>query len=223
MHAADKLVMDTEDRKNALEEYVYDMRGKLDDRFANYVQPAEKEAIIAGLQDAEDWLYSDEGEDATKSVYQERLDRLKVLGDPITFRWKETEERPRATSQLRDSLNTFMAQATSTEDRWTHIDESEKQKVVEKCASVTQWLDDKIARQAEKPKNIAPVVTTAEILAKRDEIIYFATPIFSKPKPKPPVVDPASGTNTPKQDPPKEQPPAPETAAPPEPQEMDVD
>jgi len=33
MHAADKLVMDTEDLKIALEEYVYDMRGKLEDRY----------------------------------------------------------------------------------------------------------------------------------------------------------------------------------------------
>ncbi|KAF9237435.1 hypothetical protein BU15DRAFT_75975 [Melanogaster broomeanus] len=34
MHAADKLVQDIENRKNALEEYVYDTRGKLDDRYA---------------------------------------------------------------------------------------------------------------------------------------------------------------------------------------------
>ena len=199
------------------------MRGKLDERYASYVQPSEKDAIIVALQEAEDWLYSDEGEDATKSVYQERLDRLKVHGDPIAFRWREADERPRVMSQLRDTLNNYLAQATSTEEKWSHIDESEKQKVVEKCASVSQWLDDKVARQAEKPKNVSPVITTAEMQAKRDEVIYFATPILSKPKPKPPVIDPASGTNTPKQEPPKEQPPAPETAAPPEPQEMDVD
>ncbi|KAF8546809.1 actin-like ATPase domain-containing protein [Imleria badia] len=41
MHAADKLVQDTVDRKDALEGCVYDTRGKLEDRYAAYVQPAE--------------------------------------------------------------------------------------------------------------------------------------------------------------------------------------
>ena len=49
------------------------MRGKLDDRYASYVQAAEKEKLLAALSVAEDWLYSDEGEDATKSVYVAQL------------------------------------------------------------------------------------------------------------------------------------------------------
>merc|ERR1712071_257694 len=73
MASSDKLVMETEERKNALEEYVYDTRGKLDGRYATFVQAQEKEALLAGLQDAEDWLYTDEGEDATKSAYVEKL------------------------------------------------------------------------------------------------------------------------------------------------------
>nr|GFD59936.1 heat shock protein 91 [Tanacetum cinerariifolium] len=63
MHSEDKLVLETEDRKNALEEYVYDMRGKLEDRYAIYVQEKEKSDLLAGLSEAEDWLYSEEGED----------------------------------------------------------------------------------------------------------------------------------------------------------------
>ena len=34
---------------------------------------------MVALQEAEDWLYSEEGEDATKSVYVAQLDGLKVL------------------------------------------------------------------------------------------------------------------------------------------------
>ncbi|THG97849.1 hypothetical protein EW026_g4227 [Hermanssonia centrifuga] len=222
MHAADKLVMDTEDRKNALEEYIYDIRGKLDDRYASYVQPSEKEKLLAALQGAEDWLYSSEGEDATKSVYVSRLDALKVLGDPITFRYKEAEERSKVVSQLRETINHYMAQATSADDKYSHIDEKDKQPIVEKCATIQKWLEDQIVRQSERPKNVEPVLTSAEVLKKKDEIIYFATPILTKPKPKPPKVE---GTETPKsgqQTPKPEQPPAAETKddGPPE---MDID
>ncbi|EPQ56878.1 heat shock protein 70 [Gloeophyllum trabeum ATCC 11539] len=226
MHAADKLVMDTEDAKNALEEYVYDMRGKLDERYAAYTQPQEKDQLLKKLQESEDWLYSEEGEDATKSAYVGRLDDAKKIGNPIVFRWRETEERGRVVSQLRETINTYMGYATSGDERYAHIEEKDKQSIVEKCATIQKWLEDQIARQSERPKNVDPVLKSEEVLKKREEIIYFATPILTKPKPKP---QPAPGTETPKQ----EQPPQPENkeeAKPAEggeqpkgPSEMDVD
>ncbi|KAI0338231.1 heat shock protein [Trametopsis cervina] len=226
MHAADKLVMDTEDRKNALEEYIYDMRGKLDDRYAQYVKPDEKTKLLAALQEAEDWLYSEEGEDATKSVYVGKLDGLKVLGDPITLRYREAEDRSKNISQLRETLNLYLSQASSEDEKYAHIDAKDKQTVIEKCATVQKWLEDQIARQSERPKNVDPVLTSAEILKKKDEIIYLATPILTKPKPKPPKVEgadtPKSGQETPKPETQPEQPPAGE-AQDNGPPEMDVD
>ncbi|KAF9025396.1 heat shock protein 70 [Hymenopellis radicata] len=226
MHESDKLVMDTEDRKNALEEYVYDTRGKLDDRYAHYVQAEEKEKLLVALQEAEDWLYSEEGEDAKKSAYVARLDGLKVLGDPITFRWREAEERQRTIAQLRETLNSYMSQATSGDDKFSHIDEKDLQSVVEKVATVQKWLEDQTVRQSERPKNVDPILTTAEISKKRDEVIYFATPILTKPKPRAPV-PPSSGTQTPKtgQETPQkqEEPPKKEEDEAPGPSEMDVD
>ncbi|KAJ7678243.1 heat shock protein 70 family [Mycena polygramma] len=199
MHAADKLVMDTEDRKNALEEYVYDMRAKLDERYLPFVQPEEKSKLLVALQEAEEWLYTEEGEDATKSAYVSRLDALKVLGDPVSFRYYESEARQNAISQLRETLNNYMSQATSGDEKYSHIDEKDKQSVVEKVATVQKWLEDQIVRQAESPKNVEPVLKTADIGKKRDEVIYFATPILTKPKPKPPVIPGGtSGTQTPK-------------------------
>lgn len=197
MHAADKLVMDTEDRKNALEEYVYDMRAKLDERYSSFAQAAEKEKLNSMFQEAEDWLYSDEGEDATKSAYVAKLDALKAVGDPIVARYREAEERPKAMAQLRATLNDYISQATSSDDKFAHIADSEKQKVVEKCVTVQKWLDDQNARQAERPKNVDPVLTSVEIGKKREEVIYFAIPILTKPKPKPVKAEATPGTQTP--------------------------
>ncbi|KAF9462328.1 heat shock protein 70 family [Collybia nuda] len=227
MFSADKLVMDTEDRKNALEEYVYDTRGKLDERYASYATASEKEKLLVALQEAEDWLYTEEGEDTVKSAYVSRLDALKVLGDPIAFRYRETDERKRAAVQLRETLDNYMSQATSTDEKYAHIEEKDKQSVVEKVATVQKWFEDQNVRQSERAKNVDPVLTSAEIGKKRDEVIYFATPILTKPKPKP-IVTP-SGTQTPKS---RTDTPDPATATPPPPKadgeapgpsEMDVD
>ena len=106
------------------------MRGKLDDRYAIYVQEEEKSTLLAGLQDSEDWLYTDEGEDATKSAYVKRLDALKAMGDPIVLRWKENEERPKAAAALRESLNMYLSMAQGGDEKYSHIEEADKNKVV---------------------------------------------------------------------------------------------
>ncbi|KAJ4488965.1 Hsp70 protein-domain-containing protein [Lentinula edodes] len=216
----DKLVKDTEDRKNALEEYIYDTRPKLDDRYAPFVQQPKKDALLALLTEQEDWLYTEEGEDATKSTYVQRLDACKALGDSIYNCWRESEDRQRSIASLRETLNTYMAQATSSEEKFSHIDEKDKQSVVEKVAVTQKWLEDMTVRQMEREKFRDPVLTTAEISKKRDEVIYFATPILTKPKPKPPVVPTptGSGAQTPKTE---SEPEAKKEA--PGPSEMDVD
>jgi heat shock 70kDa protein 4 len=216
-----------QDRKNALEEYIYDMRSKLEDRYAAYVTPAEKEKLMTLCSQAEDWLYSEEGEDATKSAYTSQLDALKAIGDPIAFRYTEHSELPKAASLLREAINQFYTQATSGDERYSHIDPKEIESVIEKVANTQKWLDDAMAKQAEKPKSVAPVVTTAEIKRKREELVYFATPIMSKPKPKPVVTEtppppPSSGEKPP---PPTSEgtPAGSGTGTPAEPTNMDVD
>jgi heat shock protein 4 len=134
MHASDKLVAETEERKNALEEYIYDVRGKLEGPWAPFATAADKEALQAKLTAAEDWLYSEEGEDAKKSDYVAKLDELKALGDPIRFRAREAEERPRAERALRETLARFQDAATSGDEKYSHLSEEDLSKVRARAA-----------------------------------------------------------------------------------------
>lgn len=196
MHAADKLMADTEDRKNALEEYVYDTRSKLDERYAPFVQSAEKENLLSKLGEAEDWLYTEEGEDATKSAYVSRLEALQKLGAPVHFRWKEHDERPRAAAQLREVVNKYMSVFENEPEKYDHLSDDDKTKVIEKAATVNKWLDDMMYKQSEMSKNENPKLTTEQILKNKDDVIYVCTPILTKPKP----AAPPPTTEPPKQD-----------------------
>ncbi len=209
-----------QDRKNALEEYIYDQRSKLDDRHKAYVQAAEKEAFLKELSAAEDWLYSEEGEDANKSAYTEKLSQLQKHGDPIIFRYSENDARPKAAAQLRESLNLYMSAATSGEERYAHLSDEDKQKVIEKCANVEKWLNDNLAKQAELPKNENTKIRSADILKNKEEVQYVCGPIINKPKPRVPTT-----TSTPQSEPTKADPEAAsgEAATEDGPGEMDVD
>lgn len=52
------------------------------------------------------------------------------MGDPIVLRWKENDERPKAASALREALNMYLSMAQSGDDKYSHIDEADKNKVV---------------------------------------------------------------------------------------------
>jgi heat shock protein 4 len=53
MFMEDKLVADTEDRKNALEEYIYENRTKIDDLYAPFASEEEKNKVKKCLEEAE--------------------------------------------------------------------------------------------------------------------------------------------------------------------------
>ncbi|KAK4055022.1 adenyl-nucleotide exchange factor sse1 [Microbotryomycetes sp. JL221] len=184
MHASDKLVLETEERKNALEEYVYDVRDKLEGAWKKFAAKEEDEQLRKLALDAEDWLYTEEGEDASKSAYVEKLDGLKAIGEAISLRYRETDERPRAAAQLREVIADYLGKAQSGDEAYSHIPEKDLQTVIESCANAEAWLGNKLYSQQEKPLNVKPVITCAEIRAKVDEVRNVCVPIMTRPKPK---------------------------------------
>ncbi|KAF4455696.1 heat shock 70kDa 4, partial [Fusarium albosuccineum] len=96
----DKLVADTEEKKNELEAYIYDLRAKLDEQYSEFASEEEKDAIKAKLEATEDWLY-DEGDDTTKGVYISKIDEIRAMAGPIVQRHFEKVEAERRAVQER--------------------------------------------------------------------------------------------------------------------------
>ena len=114
----------------------------------------------------EDWLYED-GEDETKGVYIAKLEELKKvdslhclliflplvcllyctfyeltfirlqIGDPIEARCKEWTDRGSAVDQLVYCINSFREAALSNDQKFEHIEISEKQKVSQWSCSIS--------------------------------------------------------------------------------------
>jgi len=190
MAAQDKLVIDTEYRRNALEEYVYDTRSKIGYTYADYIDPSIKDGFLKQLDDMEDWLYTDEGCEATKSVYIKKLDELKKIGEPVAFRYRESNERPNAEQALRDTIAQYQKQISAGDGRYDHIAEEEMKKVIDELANKTNWLNDAIAAQNQKQKWEELAITSADILKERENMAYTINPILNKPKPAPPKEEP---------------------------------
>lgn len=94
MFMEDKLVADTEDKKNELESYIYELRSKIDEQYAEFASDDEKTKLKEKLEQSEDWLY-EEGEDATRGVYVAKMDEIRFLAGPIVGRYQEKIEEER--------------------------------------------------------------------------------------------------------------------------------
>lgn len=107
----DKLVADTEDRKNALEEYIYELRGKLDEQYKDFASDDEKSRLTEKLAAAEEWLY-DAGYDSTKAKYIAKYEELASIGNIIRGRYlaKEEEKKQAARQKQEAKQANFLAE-----------------------------------------------------------------------------------------------------------------
>ncbi|KAI8384690.1 heat shock protein 70 family [Radiomyces spectabilis] len=184
MAANDKLIVATEAARNSLEEYGYEMRDKIMGPLSEYIDPSIKDKFAEDLNAVVDWIY-DEGEDATKSVYVEKLDALKKIGSPVVERYRDAEERPRAERSLRATLQRLQDEAMSSDDKYSHIPAAEKQDIVDRVDRARRWLEEQLAKQAKQAKHETPVLFSRDIAKEEEAVIFFANPILNKPKPAP--------------------------------------
>ncbi|GAB4818888.1 hypothetical protein N2152v2_005934 [Parachlorella kessleri] len=176
---------ETSDRKNALESYIYSLRNRLSEQLAAYVGDDAKAGLLAKLEDMENWLY-DEGEDVAKSVYVAKLEELKKLGAPVEQRFAEDAARPAAVAALRAAAQRYLAAARSGEAKYAHIEQAEKDRVVQECEAALRWLDEKEALQKSLRKTDDPVLLSADVAKKQDTVARVCEPILSKPPPPAP-------------------------------------
>ncbi|XP_039264715.1 heat shock 70 kDa protein 4-like [Styela clava] len=183
----DKLEREKSDSRNAVEEYVYDMRSKLCEILSDYVSEDDRNSFTLVLENTENWLYED-GENETKSVYVKKLEDLKKTGDPIVRRYVETTHRPAAFDQLGKSLmhvTKFLQLWNEKDEKYDHISEEDITKVGKIHQETSDWFNTKMQQQSQLPKHQDPAVTLADIQSKTKELSKVCDPIINKKKPKP--------------------------------------
>lgn len=190
MAQQDRIIEETFNKRNELESFVYDMRGHISDRLAEYISTDEKATLENKLVEAEDWLYSDEGFDSTKSVYQAKLDELRKLSSPVEFRLTESTERGAATAELQSVLEEYKRLANSSDALYAHWTEEDREKLRKAATDAESWLFDELAKQSNLKPTDAPVLTSAAIRSKIVAVRAVALPIVTKPKPQPKVETP---------------------------------
>ncbi|KAF9730956.1 Heat shock protein hsp88, variant 2 [Paraphaeosphaeria minitans] len=106
----DKLVQDTENQKNDLEAFIYELKDKILDVYAEFASDDEKARLNAKLEQIEDWLY-DDGEDATKAQYVSKSEDIRSIAGPIIQRYRDKIQEEQASVRKKHEEQAAQKQA----------------------------------------------------------------------------------------------------------------
>nr|XP_032512201.1 heat shock 70 kDa protein 4 isoform X1 [Danaus plexippus plexippus] len=209
MQAQDRQEKERADARNALEEYVYELRGKLSEGevLHDFVAEDQRNKLVNTLDALEQWLY-DEGEDQNRQVYSDKLSELKTEGEPIKQRRLEFELRPGALDDFALAIqltNKAIDLYRSGDAKYCHLSEADIQKVCEACGNALQWLEAARGALAHAPRHVQPPHTTQQIRQERQNFESIVNPILNKPKPKEKTPPPANPTGDGQPEPNQEQ------------------
>ena len=190
MTTADRLVKETSDKRNELESYLYAMRDRIIADLRDFASDELREKFQKAIESAENWLYED-GYDAVKQVYQDKLAEVKKLGDPIIFRFNESKARSTAVQTLQkrvDDLKNWLNTIPGN-DKLDHITDAEQNLCHKKCDETMSWMYDMLDKQGSLSPDVDPAFSVNDVRAKIKELEDTLGPIMRKPRPKPKAVE----------------------------------
>jgi len=182
---ADRVLEETAAVRNQLEEYIYKYRDRVIGALRDYTTEEERQAFSSALEKEESWLY-DEGFDETLEEYSKHLSVLKESGDRYETRYKEQQERPQAHRELTKAVDDYLQVVNSSDEKYSHLSDEEREKVRSACKEATSWLDKQSAGQEKLPQASDPVLTSGMILAELQKLRSVSLPVVTKKKPPPP-------------------------------------
>lgn len=173
------------DSKNAVEEYVYEMRERLSTELEPFIRESAKTTFLRQLEETESWLYED-GEDVQKDFYVARLLELKKVGDPAIRRARESSDRPRDFDYFMQCLQIVakvLEDYDKKDEKYSHIDASEMEKVRSALKEKHEWFNNSYYLCGQQSTYDDPAVTCDEIRAQNASLQSICQAIISKPKP----------------------------------------
>ncbi|KAK2442542.1 heat shock protein 70 (Hsp 70) family protein [Trifolium repens] len=188
----------TAEFKNNLEGYIYTTKEKIEtlEEFEKISTNEERQSFVGKLDEVQDWLYTD-GEDANATEFEERLDQLKAVGDPIFFRLKELTARPAAVEHAHKYIDELKQIVEEWKAKKSWLPKERVDEVTNVAEKLKNWLDEKETEQKKTSGFSKPAFTSEEVYSKVFDLQNKVASINRIPKPKPKIQKPVkNGTES---------------------------
>ncbi|OQR93666.1 hsp70-like protein [Achlya hypogyna] len=188
MDKADGVRKANAEAKNRLEAFVYESREYLsshEDVLEAVTTAAQREALSSAVDATEEWLY-DDGDDLEAKAYNDRLAGMRTQLDDMVFRVTELTALPEAVAKVQQYAISTIDLMAQWIDVKPQVTEEERADILAKVSELKDWLKEQQAAQDALPKHETPVLTSAQIVKKIQNIKKLVSTLSKKkPLPKP--------------------------------------
>jgi len=186
LHARDQAKRETEAAKSNLEAYIYSSRSKVrqDEDIEKVTTEEQRESHLQSLEDAEDWLYTDEGENANKTTYETKHKGLKDVSDAFIFRAQESSVRPESVKYAKKWIADTRKTIGTWKDKKKHIFANETEPLLQDIADLESFLEEKEKEQEAKEAHEDAAFTSKEVKSELSKLMTKYKKVKSKPAPK---------------------------------------
>jgi hypothetical protein len=83
----DNDILESKALRNSLEAYCYEVKSNIDSygSWEKYIEEETRKTFLAELTETVDWIYGD-GETAPLAEYKKKIDKFKLIGEPVKAR-----------------------------------------------------------------------------------------------------------------------------------------
>lgn len=179
-------IIETDEKRNDLEGYIYNMRDKITEsgQYGAYVSQQDRDQFNKDLSTTEEWLW--DNPDSTKVQYIDKLEELQNTGSAIVWRHREDGQREDWITAVNGTILNYRAAAENPGDRYSHIAPEKLAKITAACNDLENWLAEKKAAQSNLPKSVKPVLICADMEKRNSDLAKAADEVLKEPKPAPP-------------------------------------
>merc|ERR1712113_992798 len=118
--------------------------------------------------------------DDGKQVFIDKLQELKVLGDPAVNRFKEDDGRSTRIPHLEEACKEWKAIVQQPGLKYQHVDKEQLKSIEKACDDTLSWLSTLKQKQDSLPKHEDPVLTIAAMDAKNEELTKLADSVLGR-------------------------------------------
>merc|ERR1712154_573944 len=146
----------------------------------------DRDLLSKQLTEMEDWVY-EEGDNANKTSFLERLKQLKDIGDPMEYRLWEYEHREQRVNNFKKLVFKYQQwpQTIENDENFAHIGDDKKKEMIKYASDADAWITNNLIKQDRMKPYETPVLKCKDIDNKYRELYNKCNAIVTIPKPKP--------------------------------------
>ena len=181
----DKIIHEAISYKNSLEQYIYDIRNRMDENgeLNGYFTEDEKIILYNKMDDLMNWLYSDDEDLYNKKKLEEKSKEIKKIGDEIYKRFNEWTKLKEKYAQIESIMNDTIIYISNVEidlkkGKKTNLENEDILKMKDLIKDITIKISEKKNLSDKKDSIDLPPVFHDEI----DMLIHFFNDKFNQIK-----------------------------------------